>query len=91
MNDIVANSIEQLVAALKSSGAKTVYLFGSAAKGTMRGDSDLDLAVSGLPPENLFKALSAASNVVDRSIHLIAVEVHLHGCSAFASRNLLRN
>jgi predicted nucleotidyltransferase len=74
MNDIVANSIEQLVAVLKSSGAKTVYLFGSAAKGTMRGDSDLDLAVSGLPPENFFKALSAASSVVDRSIHLIDLD-----------------
>ena len=74
MNDIAAHSIDQLVAVLKSSGAKTVYLFGSAAKGTMRSDSDLDLAVSGLPPEKFFKALSAASSVVDRSIHLIDLD-----------------
>jgi predicted nucleotidyltransferase len=74
MNDMVANSIEQLVEVLKSSGAKTVYLFGSAAKGTMHSDSDLDLAVSGLPPENFFKALSAASSLVDRSIHLIDLD-----------------
>lgn len=56
VNDTVPTSIDQLVAALKNSGAKTVYLFGSAAKGTMRNDSDVDLAVSGLPPENFFKA-----------------------------------
>jgi predicted nucleotidyltransferase len=74
MNDTIAQSIDQLVAILKSSGAKTVYVFGSAARGTMRSDSDLDLAVSGLPPENFFKALSAASNLVDRSIHLIDLD-----------------
>lgn len=74
INDAVHNPIDQLVAVLKSSGAKTVYVFGSAAKGTMRDDSDLDLAVSGLPPQNFFKALSAASSLIDRSIHLIDLD-----------------
>ncbi len=74
MNDTVANSIEQLVVVLKKWGAKTVYLFGSAAKGTMRNDSDIDLAVSGLPPENFFKALSVASNLLDRPVHLIDLD-----------------
>ena len=71
---MIVSSIDQLVAALKSSGAKTVYLFGSAAKGTLRDDSDIDLAVSGLPPENFFKALSAASSILDRPIHLIDLD-----------------
>ena len=66
--------IDQLVAILKNSGAQNVYLFGSAAKGTMRRDSDVDVAVSGLPPENFFKALSAASSALDRSIHLIDLD-----------------
>jgi predicted nucleotidyltransferase len=74
MNEILANSIDQLVAVLKGSGAKSVYIFGSAAKGTMRSDSDLDLAVTGLPPENFFKALSAASSLLDRSIQLIDLD-----------------
>lgn len=74
MTDTLANSIEQLVTILKNSGAKKVYLFGSVAKGTMRSDSDVDLAVSGLPPENFFKALSAASNSIDRSVHLIDLD-----------------
>ncbi|HJP95231.1 MAG TPA: nucleotidyltransferase domain-containing protein [Pyrinomonadaceae bacterium] len=74
MNDTLATSVEQLVTILKRSGAKDVYLFGSAAKGTMRNDSDIDLAVSGLPPENFFKALSVASSLLDRSIHLIDLD-----------------
>lgn len=40
----------------------------------MRDESDIDLAVSGLPPENFFKALSAASRVLDRPIHLIDLD-----------------
>lgn len=74
MNDTVAHSIDELVAVLKTSGAKSVYLFGSAATGTMRSDSDLDLAVSGLPPENFFKALSIASSLSDRPVHLIDLD-----------------
>jgi len=74
MNDTITNSLEQLVAVLKKSGAKTVYVFGSAAKGTMRNDSDVDLAVSGLPPENFFKALSIASDLLDRPLHLIDLD-----------------
>ncbi len=30
----------------------------------MRDNSDVDLAVSGLPPENFFKALSAVSSLL---------------------------
>lgn len=74
MNDTVTTSIDELVAVLKDSGAKTVYLFGSAATGTMRDGSDVDLAVSGLPPKNFFKALSAASSLLDRSVHLIDLD-----------------
>ena len=74
MNDTLTTSVEQLVTILKSSGAKDVYLFGSVAKGNMRSDSDIDLAVSGLPPENFFKALSTVSNLLDRPIHLIDLD-----------------
>jgi predicted nucleotidyltransferase len=70
----ISSSIDQMVAILKNSGAKRVYLFGSAAKGTMRDDSDVDLAVSGLPPEYFFKALSAASSIANRAVHLIDLD-----------------
>ncbi len=42
--------IEKAAAELKAAGASQVFLFGSAAKGTLRENSDVDMAVSGLPP-----------------------------------------
>jgi uncharacterized protein len=74
MNDTLTTSVQQLVTILKNSGATDVYLFGSVVKGNMRSDSDIDLAVSGLPPENFFKALSIVSNLLDRPIHLIDLD-----------------
>ena len=73
-NNSLTKSINRLVAVFRDSGAKSVYIFGSAAKGTMRSESDVDFAVSGLPPENFFKALSVASNMIDRPIHLIDLD-----------------
>lgn len=70
----IAESIDQLVAVLKGSGAQAIYMFGSAAKGILRDDSDIDLAVSGLPPEKFFKVFSIASSMSDRPIHLIDLD-----------------
>jgi predicted nucleotidyltransferase len=74
MSNKITESMDQVVAVLKGSGAQAIYLFGSAAKGTLRDDSDIDLAVSGLPPEKFFKALSLASGLSDRPIHLIDLD-----------------
>ena len=55
----VLSEKESLTAAaglLRSLGATEVYVFGSAAKGEPQAGSDLDLAVSGLPPQvNFFR------------------------------------
>ena len=61
--------------ALKAAGAREVYVFGSAAKGTLRPDSDIDFAVSGLPPEVFYRAASRASRAVGRMIDLIDIDV----------------
>jgi len=74
MSQQVNKSFEQAVAMLKASGAAEVYIFGSAAKDEMRDDSDIDFAVSGLPPERFFRALSAASRVLDRPLDLIDLD-----------------
>ena len=44
-------AIEAAAGTLKEFGAREVYVFGSAAGGTMREESDVDLALSGPPPE----------------------------------------
>jgi predicted nucleotidyltransferase len=60
--------------ALKAAGAREVYVFGSAAKGTLREDSDIDLAVSGLPPEVFSRAMARASRPVGRPVGLINLD-----------------
>lgn len=45
-------------------GVTRVVLFGSAAKGTARDDSDVDLAVEGLPPERWVEALLALEELL---------------------------
>jgi len=67
--------IEKGAEALKAAGAKEVYVFGSAAKGTLREDSDIDFAVSGLPREVFYRAASRASRAVGRMIDLIDIDV----------------
>jgi len=66
--------IGKAAAALKVAGAREVYLFGSAIRGKLRDDSDIDLAVSGLPPERFFRAMSEASRIVRRSLDLVDLD-----------------
>lgn len=66
--------IERAVLALKSAGAREVYLFGSAAHGQIREDSDIDMAVSGLPPEMFYRAGAAAEDAIGRSLDLIDLD-----------------
>jgi predicted nucleotidyltransferase len=74
MEDDLQEKIREAAAALKAAGAKEVYVFGSAAKGTLRQDSDVDLAVSGLPPERFFRAMGKAGDLLRRPLHLIDLD-----------------
>ena len=55
MKDEMRKLIEKAAVALKEAGAHEVYLFGSQARGNIHEESDIDLAVSGLPPEKYFR------------------------------------
>ena len=70
----MARAIRAVADCLKQSGAREVYIFGSAAGGTLREDSDVDLAVSGLAPEKFFEAMGRASDLLDRPLHLIDLD-----------------
>jgi predicted nucleotidyltransferase len=61
MTDDLSERIQRAAEVLKSFGAREVYVFGSAATGEMDEHSDIDLAVSGLPPEVFFRAYARAS------------------------------
>ena len=70
MTDEMKERIDKAASALKAAGAKEVYVFGSASKGKMRPNSDVDLAVSGLPPEIFFRAMAAAHDALGAAIGL---------------------
>ncbi len=55
-------------------GASQVFVFGSAVKGQLRPDSDIDMAVSGLPPRVYFKAISQASDLIGRPVDLVDLD-----------------
>ena len=74
MSNDLRQLIEPAVLALKAAGAREVYLFGSAAHGQMRADSDIDLAVSGLPPERFYRAGAAAEDALGWTLDLVDLD-----------------
>jgi predicted nucleotidyltransferase len=74
MNTTPDPTVRRAADVLLEEGAREVYVFGSHARGEARVDSDVDLAVSGLPPERFFRALSRASDAAGRPIDLIDLD-----------------
>ena len=73
--DELQQAIEQAAAILKAAGADAVYLFGSIVEGPVRPDSDIDLAVAGLPPARFFQAMGQTMSVLPRSLDLVDLDV----------------
>jgi predicted nucleotidyltransferase len=74
MNPELTQLVTKAAAVFKSAGAQEVYLFGSAARGALRPDSDLDLAVTGLRPELFFATLGQAEDVIRRRLDVIDLD-----------------
>jgi len=68
---------EAVLAAAKlllSMGASQVFAFGSVVTDELRPDSDIDMAVSGLPARVYFSAVSRASDLVGRPVDLVDLD-----------------
>lgn len=74
MNPEIQLLILKSAAVLKSFGAQEVYLFGSMATGNSTGYSDVDFAVSGMPPQVFFKAMGAAGEVLGLPLDLVDLD-----------------
>ena len=68
--------VKRAAAELKAAGAREIYVFGSAAKGTNDAASDFDLAVSGLPPSVFYRVGARVSDLIGRSVDLIDLDVN---------------
>jgi predicted nucleotidyltransferase len=82
--------VAKAAAILREEGATEVYVFGSWARGTARPDSDLDLAVSGLPPERYFKAAARVSAETGRMADILEIEREPTFVAFLRSRGELR-
>ena len=74
MTDELDKLIRKAAEVLKAHGAREVYVFGSAAEGRLRDDSDVDLAVTGLPPRVFFRAAAEAWDAMGRPVDLLDLD-----------------
>ncbi len=74
MDEDLRCDIEKATRILKEGGATEVYIFGSAAAGEARPESDLDLAVKGIPPERYFQVGGQVMLAVSRSVDILDLD-----------------
>ena len=74
MPDKLEQIIRQIVDFLKESGAEEVYVFGSSATGNFRDDSDIDIAVKGLPAGNFFKLSGKLWSLAGRPVDIVNLD-----------------
>lgn len=61
---------------LRSAGCSEVYVFGSAATGSVDSRSDIDLAVRGCPTGQFFELLARLFMALDRPVDLVDLDQH---------------
>lgn len=71
---VLQEDIERAVRILKEGGCTEVFLFGSAATGEVREDSDIDIAVRGCPAGSFFLLLGKLLMQLDRSVDLVKLD-----------------
>lgn len=71
---IFEQDVRRAVKILREAGCSEVFLFGSAATGKTRTESDLDLAVRGCPRGEYFHLLGSLFLELDHSVDLINLD-----------------
>jgi len=56
---------------LKNEGCQSIYLFGSLVTGNVHQNSDIDIGIKGLPPENFFRVYAKLDNNLLNDVDLI--------------------
>lgn len=90
MDERVKEQLERAATLLKAAGAREVYVFGSAVENRFREDSDIDLAVAGLPPEIFFATMGRLANLFDRPVDLVDLDEADPFTTYLRSKGLLR-
>jgi predicted nucleotidyltransferase len=69
-----SNALAAAASLLLHLGATEVFVFGSAARERLRPNSDIDMAVRGLPPSVYFSAISKAADLLGRPVELVDLD-----------------
>lgn len=69
--DQLQPELKKAVLILKEAGAGKVFLFGSALTGKFNTESDIDLGISGLPPETFFSVYNRLASSISRNVDLV--------------------
>lgn len=68
------SDVEKAVEILENVGCKEIYLFGSIVSGAATPESDIDLAVKGIPPALFFDVYGQLIGHLDHMVDLIDLE-----------------
>lgn len=70
------DDIKKAASLLKNEGCKTVFLFGSMVTGKIHQNSDIDIGISGLPPEKFFKVYASLDRELVSKVDLIDFDIN---------------
>ena len=68
--------IKKATSLLKNEGCKTVYLFGSMVTGKIHNDSDIDIGISGLPPQKYFRVYANLDRELTNKVDLVDFDLN---------------
>jgi len=71
----VQDDLERAIEYLKSIGCSEIFVFGSTARGDYREDSDLDIAVRGIPVERFFAVYGELMTRLSRPVDLVDLDL----------------
>lgn len=90
MDKEIQDLLQRGAALLRDAGAREVYVFGSVAAGKAREGSDVDLAVTGLPPGNFFATMARLEALFDRGVDLVDLDDTTPFTAYLRQKGLLR-
>jgi len=67
----IDTKISLIIDYCKNIGCSKVWLFGSYAENTARLDSDIDIAISGIPTYYIFKAVAQLPLIIHHSLDIV--------------------
>ncbi len=74
MATALVSEVQGAVDILLRNGAQEVYLFGSRARGDAAPDSDIDLAIRGMPPEHFYRAVGEVCSAVAIPVDIVDLD-----------------